>query len=146
MSIDNIEPTTKPSREPKFRAWSEKYSKYLTDYSHPIGSDASVCIGLSGGAYIQASNCNQYDEEISWSVDIGVIILEQYTGLKDNNGKEICESDRIKEYDGCIVFQDGAFWVDHVHTYGRKQTLLIEWIRKRNKSKTFVDVIGNIHE
>jgi len=73
-------------------------------------------------------------------------IVLRSTGVKDKKGKMIFESEKISEYDGIIVFKEGAFYVDHIHKNGRKYTLLSEWIRKRDKAGVGTEVIGNIHQ
>lgn len=80
------------SREIKFRAWNEKTKRFTKD---------------SDNAYLSRNDSG--------------IICEQYTGLKDEDGKEIYEGDivtlncyweEVEPRDCCVItFEDGCFRV-----------------------------------
>ncbi len=110
-------------REIKFRAWTDKamISEFL-----PCGNSQAVYIH-SGNEIKIINNC----------------ILMQYTGLNDNNGKEIYEGDIIHhgqeetsgEYNE-VIFQNGLF--------GMRWQQSSLW-HILNDSHSF-EVIGNIYE
>ena len=113
-------------RELKFRAWDIDKQKYVT------------CFDMSeeGSVWTQEACC---------SPDYPNVIVEQYTGLKDRNGREIFEGDILidKDYTDkirtCKVEYDDNFAQFYCSTNNRC------WSFEDAKGDE-LEVIGNIHE
>lgn len=110
-------------RELKFRAWA---NDHWTDF-------LPTCRTL--GEY----NANIIDTDSNFCGRI----VEQYTGLKDKNGKEIYEGDIVVN----TYYDDGEMyiilWVDDSVAFGMESLDDMELYKLPLES---LEVIGNIHE
>ncbi len=124
------------SREIKFRAWDGRRGKMI--FGAADGNDSPSWVFTMYSAY---SNMPELD-----------ITLEQSTGLKDKNGKEIYEGDIMNEDD----FTFTIIWSEYT-AKGDLDTdvYIVGFVRKWNDGEISPlgyynglqgEVIGNIHE
>jgi len=122
-------------REIKFRAWDKKNKAMF--YPQELIQLDRVYVG-----YFDDSGCPKVNEDI---------ILMQYTGLKDKNGKEIYEKDIIKvkniaseeEATGFIQFNSRRGYYEIVFD---NSPAGIEAFEYYTYSSWEIEVIGNIYE
>ena len=113
-------------KELKFRVWEEREKEYDT-WSY-ILDDSGNIFRNAYGALIE---CDKKD-----------YIIEQYTGIKDKNGKEIYEGD-IVEYD---------WYIRNNKSYRVKERVVFDDMgarvcgHNRIRNCSGVEIIGNIHE
>lgn len=113
------------SREIKFRCWSDEEGRYLRMQNVNFVDNKPNSMsyhkkGHKGFLHIRFPN----------------FIFEQYTGLKDKNGKEIFEGDVVRQFDDeeyfVVKFEYGGFlpFTANMLTF----------------DTDYCEVIGNIHE
>lgn len=110
----------------KFRYWDGEKMKYLEPLKVDSENKGLICYG---------------------EADTNPIAIMQFTGILDNNGKEIYEGDIIAEN------QNGKFFSKHKVLFrngffGISNNEPLEMIRvlRKNKGMRQLEVIGNIYE
>ena len=128
------------SRKIKFRAWHIEEKKYYSVLGIDFKSEEIL---IRKGGFFRSLSREEYEEDVI--IPMGEVVLEQYTGLKDKNGKKIYEGDICKiSYFGKWVNVAVERHTTDFIVVNRKGEDYVG--RALGGYANVIEIIGNIHE
>lgn len=131
-------------REIKFRVWHKTEKRYLP-LTEGTGSDYRVLTIDAATGNVSMFNAYGLAQPFNYSKD--ALEVEQYTGLKDKNGKEIYEGDVLQSYpNGDTIFSVSFGKSGDYGRYGWCLNGRGDRCYSMDDCPSKMVVIGNIHD